>query len=132
MIYVENAAGAHLLAGDALRLGSSIAGQTYFISQGDPVNCWHWIDQILVSAGHLPVKRAISFRAAWCLGASLEAVHRLFGLSAEPRMTRFLASQLAKSHYFDMSGACRDFGYSPSVTTEEGMRRLAASLTIPT
>ncbi len=129
MIYVENAAGAHLLAGDALHLGGPISGQSYFISQGEPVNCWEWIDQILVSAGHSPVKRAISFKAAWCVGSAMEAVYRLLGLETEPRMTRFLASQLARSHYFDMARACQDFGYSPTISTEEGMRRLAESLT---
>ena len=44
-------------------------------------------------------------------------------------MTRFLAAQLAKSHYFDISRARRDFGYEPVVTHEEGMKRLAASMT---
>jgi nucleoside-diphosphate-sugar epimerase len=129
MIFVENAANAHLLAGDALQLGGPVAGNPYFISQGEPVNCWEWIDQILVSSGQEPVKRAISFKTAWRLGSVMETVYRLVGLTSEPRMTRFLASQLAKSHYFDMTRARQDFGYSPRVTTEEGMRRLAESLT---
>ncbi len=44
-------------------------------------------------------------------------------------MTRFLAAQLAKSHYFDISSAKQDFGFSPQVSTEEGMEQLANSLT---
>ncbi len=39
-------------------------------------------------------------------------------------MTRFLASQLAKAHWFDISVARRDFGYEPAISTGEGMRRL--------
>jgi nucleoside-diphosphate-sugar epimerase len=39
-------------------------------------------------------------------------------------MTRFLANQLAKSHYFDISAAKRDFGYRPRISTDEGMKRL--------
>jgi len=132
MIYVENAANAHLLAGDALQLGAPVAGKAYFISQCQPVNCWEWIDQILVSAGQSPVKRAISFKAAWHVGSAMETFYCLFGLRTEPRMTRFLASQLAKSHYFDVTAACQDFGYTPTITTQEGMRRLAESLTSPT
>jgi nucleoside-diphosphate-sugar epimerase len=34
-------------------------------------------------------------------------------------------SQLSTAHWFDISAARRDLGYSPSVTIEEGMRRLA-------
>jgi 2-alkyl-3-oxoalkanoate reductase len=58
----------------------------------------------------------------------MEACYGLLRLSGEPRMTRFLAAQLAKDHYFDISRAKADFGYSPQISTSEGMRRLAADL----
>jgi 2-alkyl-3-oxoalkanoate reductase len=124
MVYVENAARAHLQAADSLAAGSSVAGRAYFISQGEPVNCWRWIDELLALYGLSPVKRSISFRTAWCLGSALEGVHKVFRLSGEPRMTRFLAGQLGTSHYFDISRAQQDFGYQPEISTEEGMRRL--------
>ena len=43
-------------------------------------------------------------------------------------MTRFLATQLATSHYFDITAARQHFGYDPQVSTAEGMRRLAEEL----
>jgi nucleoside-diphosphate-sugar epimerase len=43
-------------------------------------------------------------------------------------MTRFLAAQLATSHYFDISAARRDFGYQPRVATSKGMQLLAEAL----
>lgn len=127
-IYVENAAAAHLAAADALAPGSPVSGRAYFISQGEPVNCWEWIDQVLTLANLAPVKNSISFRAAWALGAALEAAYATLAIKSEPRMTRFLAAQLAKSHYFDLRRAREDFGYAPSVSLEEGMRRLGESL----
>jgi nucleoside-diphosphate-sugar epimerase len=51
------------------------------------------------------------------------------GRTDEPRMTRFLAAQLATSHYFDISAAKRDFGYQPRVSMAEGMQRLKSWLT---
>ena len=57
MVYVENAAAAHLQAADALSAGSPVAGRAYFISQGEPVNCWDWIDEILALAGLPPVRQ---------------------------------------------------------------------------
>ena len=39
-------------------------------------------------------------------------------------MTRFLAAQLGRSHYFNVSRAQADFGYAPAISTTEGMRRL--------
>jgi nucleoside-diphosphate-sugar epimerase len=128
MIYVENAAAAHLLAANALVPGSPVCGRAYFISQGEPVNCWGWINEILGLAGLPPVRKSISFRAAWRIGAAMEAIYKTFGWTGEPRMTRFLASQLAKNHYFDIGRAKEHFGYSPQISTAEGMERLAAEL----
>jgi nucleoside-diphosphate-sugar epimerase len=123
--YVENVAQAHLQAADSLSKPASPAGgKAYFLSQGEPVNCWQWIDEILALVELPPVTKSISHNAAWRLGAVCETLYRLTGLSAEPPMTRFLAAQLAKSHWFDISAARRDLGYTPRVSTEEGMRRL--------
>ena len=49
-------------------------------------------------------------------------------VTSEPRMTRFLAAQLARHHYFDIRRARPDFGYSPQIATADGMRRLAEEL----
>ena len=128
MVYVENAAAAHLQAADALTSSSPVAGRAYFISQGEPVNCWQWIDELLALAGLPPVRKSCSFRTAWLLGAACEAFYRLARLRGEPPMTRFLAAQLSQSHYFDISRARRDFGYEPKISIAEGMRRLAGEL----
>jgi 2-alkyl-3-oxoalkanoate reductase len=39
-------------------------------------------------------------------------------------MTRFLAEELAKAHWFDISAAKRDLGYHPRVSTQEGLKKL--------
>jgi nucleoside-diphosphate-sugar epimerase len=123
--YVENAAAAHLQGADALAgEAAAPAGKAYFISQGEPVNCWKWIDEILALASLPPVTKSISFDLARRIGASFEMVYRLLGLSGEPPMTRFLASQLSTSHWFDISAARRDFNYAPQVSTAEGMQQL--------
>jgi nucleoside-diphosphate-sugar epimerase len=130
MIYVENAAAAHLLAADALaEPDSPVAGKAYFLSQGEPVKCWAWIDEILALVGQPPVDKAISRRSAYAIGYLCETAWwaaRRF--DSEPPMTRFVAQQLATDHWFDISAAQRDFGYRPTVSTAEGMTRLAAWL----
>ena len=127
-VYVENAASAHLLAADALVPGSPVPGRAYFISQGEPVNCWTWIDEILALAGLPPVRKTISTRAAWRLGTFYEILHHLLPLRRELPMSRFLAMQMSSSHYFDITRAREDFGYRPEVSMAEGMRRLAVAL----
>jgi nucleoside-diphosphate-sugar epimerase len=131
IIYIDNAVEGHIRAWQALEPGSSVAGQCYFLSDGEPVVLWDWINQLLVSLGINPVTRSISYGLAKKLGWILEGVYRIFRLAGEPRMTRFLAGQLATSHYFDISRARKDFNYEVRVSPEEGMKRLLKSLQVP-
>ncbi|MFK7766063.1 MAG: NAD-dependent epimerase/dehydratase family protein [Mariniblastus sp.] len=127
-IYIDNAAFAHIQAAEAMEPGSPVCGSAYFLSQDDPVNCWDWINEVLGLAGLPRIRRSISYAWAYRLGRALETTHELFNIEKEPRMTRFLAAQLAKSHYFDISRAKKDFGYYPKISTAEGMKRLGESL----
>lgn len=52
--YVGNVADAHLDAFDALAAGKG-AGQAYFISQGESVELWPWVNSILKDLGHPPL-----------------------------------------------------------------------------
>jgi nucleoside-diphosphate-sugar epimerase len=122
--YIDNAAEAHILAADKLKENPIVSGNVYFISQGNPIPAWDMINAILAAAGLPPVKGSISYRTAWILGAALEFFYRVFNISKEPQMTRFLAGAVAKSHWFDISAAKRDLGYVPKISTEEGLRRL--------
>jgi 2-alkyl-3-oxoalkanoate reductase len=125
-VYVENAAAAHLQAADALVSGSPVEGKAYFISQGEPVNCWQWIDELLALNGMPPVDKSISLATAWRIGESFEVIYKLLRISGDPPMTRFLAAQFARSHYYDIRRAREDFGYRPTISTAEGMRRIQA------
>ena len=128
-VHVRNAAMAHLNALDSIADGASAAGgRAYFITQDDPVDCWTWISTLLEIAGCSPPQRRIGFAAAWALGATLEAAYRLARSGSEPPMTRFLAAQLAKDHYFDISASRDLLGYRPHVSTESGLDELRKSL----
>jgi nucleoside-diphosphate-sugar epimerase len=124
IIHVQNAAEAHLQAAQALSVGSAVAGKAYFLSQGEPVNCWQWIDQLLELADLPKVTKSLSLPTAVRLGRLCETTYRVLHLPGEPPMTRFLALQLGTSHYFNISRAQTDFGYAPTISTAEGMQSL--------
>lgn len=128
MTYVDNAALAHLDAERALvDHTAACAGRAYFISNGQPVRLWDWMDDFLPRVGAPRVSRRMSLGAATRLGAVMEWGWRTFRLGGEPRMTRFLASALARSHWYDMKPATRDIGYRVRVSMEEGVERTVAS-----
>jgi nucleoside-diphosphate-sugar epimerase len=124
--YIDNVAHAHLLAADNLNSLATAAGNAYFISQGKPVNLWAWINDLFHRLEIPPVARRISYRKAYEIGRWLEYIYGLCSIRREPVMTRFLAEQLAKSHWFSMKRAQTDLGYQPLVTTEEGVEQLVS------
>lgn len=124
--YIDNAAEAHLNALDRI---AAAAGKVYFISNGEPQPMWTFLNRVLAEAGLPPVTKSVPVRFARVYGRISEALHRLFHLAGEPAMTRFVATQMSTSHWFDISAARRDLGYEPRVSIEEGLRRLAATFT---
>ena len=126
--FVDNAAEAHILAGDKLAVGAPCAGKAYFISDGQPVILWDFLNRILTDNGLSPVTKSVPAWAAKSLGSMLEFIYRVLRLRAEPPMTKFVASQLSTSHWYDISAAIRDLGYKPIVSTEDGLIRLKEHL----
>jgi nucleoside-diphosphate-sugar epimerase len=126
--YVENAAAAHLQALDALAPGAACAGKAYFITDPEPVALWPWINGVLEKLGEPTLSRKVPYGLARTVGGVLEGAWELFGLSGEPPMTRFVAAQLATSHWYNLAAARSDFGYAPVVGPEEGMERMLTDL----
>lgn len=128
LTYIDNAVHAHLLAADNLAGPASGAGRAYFISQGTPVRLWPWINTLFKRLGIPVVRDKISFQQAYWGGMFFESAYRLFRIKKEPPMTRFLAAQLAKPHWFNLERAQRDLGYAPLVSSGDGMNRTVAWL----
>lgn len=127
--FVVNAAMAHVKAAETLEPGAPHAGKAYFISDGKPVLLWDFIAKLLAARGAPPVRKSVPFRVAYAAGRICEMTYSLIPKLGEPPMTRFVACNLALSHWFDISAAKRDFGYEPVVSTEEGLQRLALTVT---
>ncbi len=127
--YVDDAVQAHLLAADRLLSGgeqaSRVGGQPYFVTAGEPVEIWTFLNALLAAAGVAPVERRVSLPAAMAAGWAFEKLHALSGRKGDPRMSRWIVRELTTSHWFDISAARRDLGYEPQVRMEEGMGRLA-------
>ena len=57
----------------------------------------------------------------------MEGLWTLLRLEGAPPMTRFVAVELAKDHWFDVSAARRDLGLKPAVDTWAELDRLAVT-----
>lgn len=124
--FIDDCVHAHLCAMRTLETEPDRAGgKAYFISQGDPVKMWQWIDQVLQANGLEPVKRTLSKRMAMVVACVMEGFSRLLrliGIEFRPLLTRFLVSEMATSHYFSIANAKRDLGYVPSRSVSEALK----------
>lgn len=131
MVHVHNAVEAHLLAEQALGAGElpgRATGKAYFITNGEPVGLWTWINALLTALGEAPVTRKMPLSLAKLVGALCETIWWTLPLKGEPPLTRFIATELAKDHWFSIDAAKRDLGYAPKTSMAAGTAELVAAL----
>lgn len=141
--YVENASHAHLLALNhletmPLEMVTPGMGQAYFLGQG-PVPLWDFINQILKLYNAPIINKNIPFTLAFTIGFFLEKIWEFIyphipkhviekrGLDENPPMSRFMALQLGKSHYFNCQKIEHDLNYHHLYSIEEGLQKLVST-----
>lgn len=127
LTYVDNAAVAHLQAADALAPGSPNAGKPYFITDGDPVLVWEWLDELFEAVGAGTIRGSVPTSVAMPLAGAVEWVWRTFGVAGEPPITRFTVAQTSTSHWYDLENARNDFRYAPIVDPQTAFSRTVAA-----
>ncbi len=124
LTYIDNAVTAHLAAAEALGSADpACGGHAYFVTDDDPVVLWTWIDQFLTGVGERPLAASISLAMARRAAGTAEGLWTWLPLPGEPPMTRFAATQLATSHWYDLTGARQDLGYRAPVDGITGLTR---------
>ncbi|MGB0744586.1 MAG: NAD-dependent epimerase/dehydratase family protein, partial [Opitutales bacterium] len=126
--FVRDVAVAHLAAFDALLNDGACAGRAYFLSQGEPVEIWPWLNQVLEGLGHPRLEKKIPLPLAYAAGGLAELVWKLFKKAGEPPITRFVAVELAKDHFFDLSDARSDLGFTPCYNMEDALGETISDL----
>jgi nucleoside-diphosphate-sugar epimerase len=122
--YVDNAAEAHVLAAQKLQPGSKAAGKVFFISDGNPIPLWDFVNRVLECGDLQPVNRVLGRRLAYTIATLCEVLYKVFLVQREPPLTCFLVDELVTAHWFDISAAGRLLGYHPRISMEQGLERL--------
>jgi nucleoside-diphosphate-sugar epimerase len=122
--FIDDCVLAHLKAAEALKSNPAARGKAYFISQGEPYNLWLWIDKVLVANKLSPLpNRPVSYRLAMSLAGIFEFLAKTLPfVIKEPRLTRFLVSEMATDHYFDLSRAKDLLGFEPRYTIDQALK----------
>ena len=130
-VYIDNAARAHLLALDKLQSEpQTVGGKAYFISNDEPLTQAQVIGGLLKAAGQEVSIQSISPRFAIAAGTLIESIWKISGMKSEPPLTRWSAEHLSTAHWYDISAAKRDLGYTVDVSIADGLKRLTESRTL--
>ena len=122
--YIDNAASGIVAA---LHRADVAHGNAYVLTNGEPRPVGDLLAAICLAAGVRPPRWSIPAAVGRAAGSIVERVWAVRPGADEPPMTRFLAEQLSTAHWFDQSDIRRALEWSPSVSIDEGLRRLAAS-----
>jgi sterol-4alpha-carboxylate 3-dehydrogenase (decarboxylating) len=128
--YVDNLVGALLLADERLALGSVVAGQPYFITNGEPTRFFAFVNKLLALLALPPILFPLPYSLVYAAAAAAEALDTLRGgtLNNENGMSRFAVRYMCTHHYFSIDKARRQLGYEPAICLDEGLRRTVAHL----
>ncbi|QLD10859.1 NAD-dependent epimerase/dehydratase family protein [Microbacterium oleivorans] len=120
--YVDNAASGIVAA---LHRADAVGGRAYVLTNGEPRPVGDLMAGICRAAGAPEPRLRLPAVVAKAAGAAVEKIWEIRPGADEPPMTRFLAEQLSTAHWFDQTAIRRDLDWSPSVTIDEGLERLA-------
>ena len=101
---------------------SPIAGEAFFITNGEPVYFWDFSRSVWRQLGYVPPFIIVM---PVFLGMILAALAEMFSkvMGKEPGFTKFRVSQAVANRYHDIEKARRLLGYEPIVSLDEGMKR---------
>lgn len=120
--YIDNAASA-IVAG--LHRMEHIHGRALVVSNGEPRPVGELLAGICAAGGVPAPSWAVPGGLARTVGKVVEKLWLLSGQSDEPPMTEFLAEQLSTAHWFDQRETRRLLDWSPAVTLDAGLAKLA-------
>ncbi|KIP01928.1 hypothetical protein PHLGIDRAFT_96543 [Phlebiopsis gigantea 11061_1 CR5-6] len=126
--YIENAAQAHLLAADRLSPDHAkyklVAGEAFFISNGEPRPYWDFPRGLWKAAGHTPKKITVIPKGiAMVIAVIMELVAWIRG--SEATLTRFRVHYICLTRYCNIDKARNALDYHPLFSIDEGIRRSA-------
>ena len=120
--YIDNAADALVAAVDR---APELASRALVVSNAQPRTVEELVGRIVVAAGLAPPARHVPSRVAFSGGWLAEKVWAQTGRIDDPPMTSFLAQQLSTAHWFDQRETQAALNWCPSVSLDEGFRRLS-------
>ncbi len=126
--YISNLVDAVVAAESKLDAGSALDGEAYFITNGEPMAFFDFVEDFIVELGYPKITKKVPYWLAYSVAAVVETIDKIKGDMKESGMTRFAIKYMVTHHYYSIAKAKRDFGYEPKVSLMEGIKLTANDL----
>jgi nucleoside-diphosphate-sugar epimerase len=121
--FIDDCTAAHLCALKALDGNPNARGRAFFISQGEPTPMWWWIREVVKRSGAPEIRRRLPKRIGMVVAGGCELISRLLPGNPQPLLTRFLVSEMATDHWFNINAARKELGYAPASTILDALQK---------
>ncbi|GKT46102.1 STIP1 y and U box-containing protein 1 [Colletotrichum spaethianum] len=123
--YAGNAADAHLAAADKLlHAPEGVAGEAFFITNGEPMRFWDFSRAVWRAAGDKTRPEEIRIVSMTVALAYVWALEWIYWFKGElPPLTRQIVRFTGMSRWYVIDKAQERLGWRPEVSQEEGIRR---------
>lgn len=99
--------------------------EVYNIANGQPIELWRAINQILEKIGYLPITKKIPYWLLMSAASMMEFTAKYLKGNKEPTLTRYSVGVLAHSFTLNIDKARTKLGYEPKQTVQEAMNEFA-------
>jgi len=121
--YVSNLVDAVIAADAKLDMNSIIAGEVYFITNGEPMPFFDFVEDFVMQFGQPAITGKVPYWLAYSAACVVEFWDTLKGGTfKEGGLTRFAVNYMVTHHYFSIKKAKKDLGWTPAVSVAEGIR----------
>lgn len=122
--YVSNMVDAVVAAEDKLVEGSALCGQAYFITNGEPMAFFEFVERFMLALGYPRIWGSVPYWLAYGVACAVEAIDYVKGGEVGPEngVSRFAVKYMVTDHYYKIDKAYRDFGWKPKVSLDEGIK----------
>lgn len=121
--YISNLVDAVIAAEEKLESGSALDGQAYFVTNGEPMAFFDFVEDFIVEMGHPKITKKVPYWLAYSAAAVAEGWDMVKGGTLkETGMTRFAIKYMVTHHYYSIEKAKRDFDWEPKVSLAEGIK----------
>lgn len=126
--YIENMTSSQIVAAKAIIENPEASGKAYFITNGEPVLLWDFMNKILEVAGVDKIKKSVPAWIAEVLSVFIDASHKVIMKNREPLFTRFLVKELTQNHWFNICNARSILRYNPVISNIDSLNKMSENL----